>query len=171
LEKSEAYPAQLQTLLRDAGWNATVVNAGRSGDTSAQGLRRLDWNLKQGPFDLVILALGANDGLRRMDLESLEKNLSQMIERFTQNKSRILLCGLKLPINYDPKYRERFEGIFPKLAKQHRLTLLPFLLEDVALSTDLNLNDLIHPNAEGHRIIARRLLTYVVPELEKLPLR
>jgi acyl-CoA thioesterase-1 len=157
----------LESRLVKRGIQAQVINAGRSGDTTAQGLRRLDWNLKQGPFDLVILALGANDGLRRMDLNTMRSNLDSMITKFKQNKSQVLLCGMRLPLNFDPTYRKRFEAIYPELAKKHQIPLVPFLLEDVALSSELNLNDLIHPNAKGHELIADRLVDQIYPLVKK----
>ncbi len=90
-----------------------------------------------------------------------------MITKFKQNKSQVLLCGMRLPLNFDPTYRKRFEAIYPELAKKHQIPLVPFLLEDVALSSELNLNDLIHPNAKGHELIADRLVDQIYPLVKK----
>jgi acyl-CoA thioesterase-1 len=158
LAPSQAYPALIEKALNEEGYKAQVVNAGVSGDTSAQGLRRVKWNLKQGPFDYVLLGLGANDGLRNIPTPMIEKNLRELIETFEATKAQVLLLGMKLPTNLDAKYRTRFEAIYPKLAREEKIPLVPFLLEGVAADPNLNLDDQIHPNAKGQALVARNIL-------------
>lgn len=148
----ESYPAQLQRRLDEGGYGTVVVNAGVSGDTSAGGLRRVTWVLKSNP-DVVILELGANDGLRGLSLAQTKDNLEQIIQRLRQAGVQVVLAGMKLPPNYGTAYREGFERIFPELARRYSLVLIPFFLEGVAASATLNQADGIHPTGEGYRVI------------------
>ncbi len=148
----ESYPAQLQRRLDEGGYRTVVVNAGVSGDTSAGGLRRVAWVLKSNP-DVVILELGANDGLRGLSLTQTEENLERIIQRLLDAGTRVVLAGMKLPPNYGSSYREGFEQIFPALARRYNVTLIPFFLEGVAASATLNQADGIHPTGEGYRVI------------------
>ena len=134
-----------------------MVNAGVSGDTTAGGLRRAEWVLSQRP-DVVVLALGANDGLRGLPLEETEKNLRGIVAKAREAGARVLLCGMLIPTSYGPQYQEGFGRLFPRLAKEEGLPLVPFLLEGVAGRKELNLEDGIHPNPEGQRIVAANVL-------------
>lgn len=162
LGEEQAFPHLVGELLADRGIEVDVVNAGVSGDTSAGGLRRLDWLLRQEP-DLLVVELGANDGLRGLDPEQTEENLRQIIARAREAGSRVLLLGMKIPPSYGPEYTEAFEGVFPKLAEELEVPLMPFLLDGVAADPELNLPDGIHPNAEGHELLAEALLPYLEP--------
>jgi acyl-CoA thioesterase I len=160
----EAYPARLQRRLDEKGLRYRVINAGVSGDTTAGGVRRVDWVLKSRP-DLVILELGGNDGLRGLKLDETKANLERIIKRCQAASVTVILAGMKLPPNYGTEYTKGFEAIHPALAKQYRLTLIPFFLDGVAGSASLNQADGIHPTSEGYRIIADKVLETVKPLL------
>jgi len=160
----EAYPARLQRRLDEQRFRYRVINAGVSGDTTAGGLRRVDWVLKSRP-DLVILELGGNDGLRGLNLDQTKANLERIIKRCQDASVTVILAGMKLPPNYGAEYTKGFEAIYPALAKQYRLTLIPFFLDCVAGSATLNQADGIHPTSEGYRIIADKVLETVKPLL------
>lgn len=167
---SEAYPAVLEQIIKEAGYPFRVINAGVSGETTAGGLQRVNWILKSRP-DIVILELGANDGLRGLDVRQTEKNLSMIIEQLQSRNVRVVLAGMKLPPNYGKEYTEAFEKIYPTLAGRHRLTLIPFFLEGVAAQSALNQPDGIHPTAEGYRTIVGRIWPLIEPLLKNLPLQ
>ena len=160
----EAYPARLQRRLDEQGLRYRVINAGVSGDTTAGGVRRVDWVLKSRP-DLVILELGGNDGLRGLNLDETKANLERIIKRCQDASVTVILAGMKLPPNYGAEYTKGFEAIYPALAKQYRLTLIPFFLDGVAGSASLNQADGIHPTSEGYRIIADKVMETVKPLL------
>jgi acyl-CoA thioesterase-1 len=160
----ESYPAQLQRRLDSRGLRYRVINAGVSGDTTAGGLRRVDWVLKSRP-DIVVLELGANDGLRGLKVQETRANLEKIIQRCREASVLVVLAGMKLPPNYGTEYTKSFESIYPALAKQYRLPLIPFFLEGVAGSTALNQSDGIHPTSEGYRIIADLVMEAVRPLL------
>jgi acyl-CoA thioesterase-1 len=160
----QAYPARLQRRLDEQGLHYRVINAGVSGDTTAGGLRRVDWVLRSRP-ELVILELGANDGLRGLNLKETKTNLERIIQRCQDASVAVVLAGMKLPPNYGREYTKDFEEIYRTLAKQYRLTLIPFFLDGVAGSTSLNQADGIHPTSEGYRIIAEKVLEIVKPLL------
>ena len=162
----EAYPALLQARLRREGFEYRVVNAGVSGDTSAGGLRRIDWALRLSPA-VVIVALGANDGLRGQPPETLRDNLTRIIERARAAGARVLLAGMRVPPNYGDDYARAFAGVYPAVAKATGVPLAPFLLDGVAGNPRLNQADGIHPTAEGQRRIAERLWPYLKPLLAK----
>ena len=159
----QSYPARLQRTLDAAGYAYRVVNAGVSGDTTAGGSRRVSWILKNKPT-IVILELGGNDGLRGLSLSETKDNLERIIQQLQQASVTVILAGMKLPPNYGQDYTEGFEALFKALAKQYRLTLIPFFLEGVAGSTSLNQSDGIHPTGEGYRIIVEKIF----PTLEAL---
>jgi acyl-CoA thioesterase-1 len=165
LAKDKAYPAQLEQLLNKDGLKARVVNAGVSGDTSAQALRRVQWSQKAGPFDAVLIAIGANDGLRLMPTSGLEKNLNQMIGDFLKVSKTVCLLGIRLPLNLPADYRAQFESIYPRLAKTHKLCYLPFILEGVATVEEYNLEDQIHPNERGQVIVAANVYKVLKPHI------
>jgi acyl-CoA thioesterase-1 len=162
----ESYPAQLQHRLDDLGYHYRVINAGVSGDTTAGGVRRVSWVLSSKP-DIVILELGGNDGLRGLSLEQTKSNLREIIQRLQQAGVTVVLAGMKLPPNYGPEYTKGFEAIYPTLAKQYRLPLIPFFLEGVAASATLNQADGIHPTKEGYRIIVEQILKVLSPLLDQ----
>jgi acyl-CoA thioesterase-1 len=162
----EAYPARLQQRVDAAGLNYEVVNAGVSGDTSAGGLRRLDWAL-QGDVRALILALGANDGLRGLPPDQLRRNLAQMIETAEARGITVVLAGMEAPPNFGRAYFVEFHEIFPELARRYRIALVPFLLEGVAGLGAMNQSDGIHPNAEGATLVADNVWAVLRPVLEK----
>lgn len=161
----QSYPALLEERLKQAGYAYEVVNAGVSGDTTAGGVRRLDWVLKSDP-EIVILELGANDGLRGLDLAETRKNLAAIIEQFQSSGISVLLTGMKLPSNYGPLYTSRFESLYQELAKQYEVPFYPFFLKGVAARPSLNQADGIHPTGEGYQIIADNLFQALEPLLQ-----
>lgn len=166
LSTSEAFPALIEKKLQEKGNDVKIINAGLSGETSAGGLSRIDWVLRQ-PIDVFVLELGPNDGLRGLPLEQTEKNLQSIIDKVKAKypKAKIVIAGMMVPPNLGPEYTEQFRKIFPALAKKNNAALIPFLLEDVAGNENLNLSDGIHPNAEGHRIVAANVLKVIEPLL------
>jgi acyl-CoA thioesterase-1 len=155
LDPDEAFPALIQRKLDAAGRPWRVVNAGLSGETTAGGLRRLDWILRQ-PVDIFVIELGGNDGLRGIPPESSQANLQTMIERIRAKHPRvtIVLAGMQMPVNMGPDYTRRFAAMYPELAEKNRTALIPFLLEGVGGVASLNQADGIHPTAAGHQIVA-----------------
>lgn len=166
LSLHESYPALLQEKLNRDGFDYEVVNAGVSGDTTAGGLRRLDWTL-EGDVRVVILELGANDILRGLPTAETRKNLSQIIERSRARGAEVLLAGMLAPTNSGAEYQRAAMEVFPALAKQYNLTLIPFFLERVAGIENLNQADGVHPNPEGTRIVADTVYQHLKPMLEK----
>jgi acyl-CoA thioesterase-1 len=164
--RDEAYPALLEARLRREGFAYRVVNAGVSGDTTAGGRRRLDWVLRAQP-DLVVVALGANDGLRALPLDALRDNLTAIVTRLRAAGTRVLLAGMRLPPNYGVEYANAFAQAFAEVARATSVPLLPFLLEGVAGDPALNQADGIHPNPAGHRIMADTVWRAVRPYLQK----
>ena len=165
VESDQAYPALVGAQLKAAGVDATIVNAGVSGDTTAGGLRRLDWLLKQKP-SIVVVGLGANDGLRGLDVDSSAANLRQIVERSRAAGADVLLLGMMIPTNYGPDYRERFAAMYARVAKDLGVPLVPFVLEGVGGVPSLNQADGIHPTAEGHVIVAANVLKALRPIVE-----
>ena len=164
----EAYPALLEARLRRDGYAYRVVNAGVSGDTTAGGLRRVDWVLRARP-EIVILALGANDGLRGQPPQTTRANLEAIVTRLQTAGARVLLAGMRMPPNYGEEFTRQFEAVFPAVARRANVALLPFLLDGVAADPRLNQADGLHPNAAGHRVIADRLWPHLAPLLKKTP--
>lgn len=166
LTAEQAYPALVQAALAaepaTARWR--VVNAGVSGDTSAGGLRRIDWVLKSRP-QAVVIALGANDGLRGLPVAELEANLRGIIAKVRAAGAVPLLAGMRVPKNLGPDYAAAFDGLYPRLARELSIPLLPFLLEGVAMRPELNQADLVHPNAAGQAVIARAVTAWLKPLL------
>ncbi len=160
-----AFPALVEETLNKKGKACKVINAGLSGETSAGGLSRIDWVLRQ-PIDIFILELGANDGLRGLPLDETRKNLQKIIDKVkVKNPAvKIVIAGMMVPPNMGPEYSAAFQKLFPALAKENNATLIPFLLKDVGGIERLNQPDGIHPNAEGHKIVAGN----VVEVIEKL---
>lgn len=166
LSTEEAFPAVIEKKLKQQGKPTKVVNAGLSGETSAGGLNRLDWVLKQ-PVDVFVLELGANDGFRGLPLDQTRKNLQSIIDKVIAKypKAKIVIAGMLVPPNMGPDYTASFRKIFPELAKKNKATLIPFLLQDVAGNEKLNIADGIHPNVEGHKIVADNVLKVIEPLL------
>ncbi len=166
LGEEAAYPAIAGELLAQRGIAVRIVNAGVSGDTSAGGLARVDWLLSLHP-DIVLLALGANDGLRGQPVASIEANLREIVRRARAAGARVVLAGMKMPPNYGPDYTRDFEALYARLARELDLPFLPFLLEGVAADPKLNQADGIHPTAEGQRIVAGLVADALQPLLER----
>jgi acyl-CoA thioesterase-1 len=167
LDPDSAYPQQIQRMIDSAGLAYSVVNAGVSGETSSGLLRRVDWLLRQS-FDLVVIETGANDGLRGIPIETMQDNIQRIIRRIGSERpnARIVLVQMEAPPNLGIGYTRRFRSVFPDLAKQTGVELIPFLLEDVAGRRELNQADGIHPNYEGERIVARNVWKGLRPILQ-----
>ena len=170
LDLSESFPALLQKKIDAAGLKFSVVNAGVSGDTSAGGLRRIDWLLKRR-VDVLVLELGGNDGLRGIPVGVTKTNLQAIIDRTKQKypQARIVVAGMQMPPNMGADYSAAFEKIFPDLAQANNAGLVPFLLENVGGKPGLNLPDMIHPTADGHKVVAENVWKALKPVLEKAP--
>jgi len=163
----DAYPGQLARLLREQGLAFEVINAGVSGDTSAGGLRRVEWILKSNP-ELVIIELGANDGLRGQPLQKTYENLTAIIERFKAKGVMVVLAGMRLPLNYGDDYTQEFSDLYVRLAQKHDVPFIPFFLEGVATHRHLNQGDGLHPNAEGYSIVVQNVWRTLQPILKEL---
>ena len=153
----EAYPAVVARMLSETGTPIRLVNAGVSGDTTAGGLARLDWLLKQKP-DILIVALGSNDGLRGVKVDAIETNLAAILSRAKTSGTRVLLLGMRMPPNYGPEYTDQFAAIYPRLAEREGVPFVPFLLDGVGGDLNLNQADGIHPTALGHQKLAATIL-------------
>lgn len=160
LGEGETYPALIGNRLEDDGYDVNVINAGVSGDTTAGGLARLDWLLDQHP-DVLVVGLGANDGLRGLPLDQAEDNLRTIIHRARDQGAQVLLLGMKIPPSQGLDYAHRFEEMYPRIARDLDVPLVPFLLDGVAAHPALNMPDRIHPNARGHRELAATVYPYV----------
>src|ERR1700687_4988125 len=156
----DSYPARLQAKLRADGYAYRVVNAGASGDTTAGGLRRVDWALKNRP-DIVIVALGANDALRGQDLASVRANLDAIVARFQKAGVRVLVAGMEGPPNYGARYAADFRRLYAEVARKRGAAFMPFLLDGVAGNPRLNQPDGIHPTAEGYGILVEHLWPFL----------
>jgi acyl-CoA thioesterase-1 len=158
LSIGEAFPALIEKDLNKGSVKVKVINAGLSGETSAGGISRIDWVLKQ-PLDIFVLELGANDGLRGLPIDQTRKNLQGIIDKVKQKypNAKIVMAGMMVPPNMGSKYSNEFKVIYPELAKKNNASLMPFLLEGVAGDEKLNQADGIHPTAKGHEIIAKNL--------------
>jgi acyl-CoA thioesterase-1 len=162
----ETYPARLGERLRREGYDYKVVNAGVSGDTTAGGLRRVEWALRLKP-EIVILELGVNDALRGQKLTSVRANLEQLVTRFQAAGARVLVLGMRLPPNYGTPYAEDFFQLFGEVARARNVPHVPFFLEGVGAIPRLNQPDGIHPTAEGYGLVVDHLWPYLVPLLRK----
>jgi acyl-CoA thioesterase-1 len=160
LAPDDAYPSVLQRRMREDGLAVDVVNAGVSGDTSAGGLRRLDWAL-EGPVRVLVVALGGNDALRGLTVDDMKRNLTAIIERAQARKVTVILAGMEAPPNLGRPYTAAFRQVYQDVAATHRVVLVPFLLEGVAGVASLNQDDGIHPNAAGARRVAEHLRPYI----------
>lgn len=166
--ENQAYPALLQQKLDAEGYPFEVVNAGVSGDTSAGGLRRLDWALEEGEVRVLIVALGANDGLRGLSAADMKRNLEQIIQHAKEKNIVVILAGMEAPPNYGPEYTASFRRVFQDVAREQRVLFLPFLLSNVAGDPALNQGDGIHPNPQGAAVIADSLWKVLRPVLDQM---
>lgn len=160
VSKESAFPALLERKFKEDKKSVIVINAGISGSTTASGYSRLKWQLKNKP-DYMILALGANDGLRGLPVVETKKNLSDTIELAQENKITVILAGIMAPPNYGEKYTRDFKQIFSDLSNKYKIQLIPFLLEGVAGKPKFNQADGIHPNEEGHKYISEHLFKLI----------
>ena len=166
LPQEQAYPALVGSRLEEAGEPVRVVNAGVSGDTTAGGLRRLDWLLQQRP-DVLVVALGANDGLRGLPPEEAKRNLRAIVRRGREAGCEVVLCGMMIPTSYGRDYFREFAGIYPALARDMDVPFVPFLLDGVGGVPERNQPDGIHPTAEGQRRMAENLLPTLREALQR----
>ena len=166
--ESEAFPALIEQKIKEKNLPFEVINAGLSGDTSAGGLARLDWVL-QKKIDLLVLALGANDGLRGLPVAQLKSNLQKIIERVKAKNPEVktVVAGMQMPPNLGGDYAASFAEIYPELARTNHAALVPFLLEGVGGHPDLNQADHIHPTAAGHKVVAQNVWLVLEPILTK----
>lgn len=160
------YPDDLQELLQQHGYKYRVDNQGVSGDTTTDGLARIDNVIAEHPA-LVVLEFGGNDGLRGIPVESTRKNLDEMITRIQAAKIPLVLLGITLPPNYGPDYVKPFTAMFGELAKKHKIPIIPFLLMNVYKNSQLMQPDGIHPNGEGNRIVAQDVFNLIAPLLKR----
>jgi len=167
LAQQEAFPPVLQKALRDKGWDVTIANAGVSGDTATQGAARLDWAVPEGTQG-VILELGANDALRGVDPAVTRGALEKILDRLKARKIPVLIAGMYAPRNLGRAYYEKFDAIYPALAAKYGHPLYPFFLDGVAGQVKLNIQDGVHPTAEGVRLIVERILPSVEDFLRKV---
>jgi acyl-CoA thioesterase I len=166
LGEDQAYPSLVQARLRQAGYDYDVINAGVSGDTSAGGLRRLDWSLR-GNVAVLVIALGGNDGLRGLPPSALKKNLQAMIDEARSRDIDVVLAGMEAPPNFGPTYTTEFRAAYRDLATQPGVTFLPFLLEGVAGDRSLNQSDGIHPNVAGQQRVADTVWATLRPLIDR----
>jgi acyl-CoA thioesterase-1 len=166
LAPEQSYPALLQRRLDERGYRYEVVNAGVSGDTSAGGLRRLDWSL-EGDVKILVVALGGNDGLRGLSPQDMRANLTAILDRAKQKGITVILAGMEAPPNYGADFTRQFRGVYLELAKTYDVRFVPFLLQGVAGISGLNQGDGIHPNARGAQIVADLVWGVLEPVLAR----
>jgi acyl-CoA thioesterase-1 len=164
--EEEAYPALLQEKLQQGGHNWRVINAGISGETSSGALSRVNWIIAQQP-DIVILETGANDGMRGIPPRVIKKNISQTVHLLKESGVEVILAGMQMLQNLGPVYTEQFAGIYPAVAEEQQVILIPFFLEQVAGNPSLNLPDTIHPTPAGHRVVAQTVYPFVLEATQK----
>lgn len=164
LDEEQSFPRLVERNLKAKKHDVVVTNGGVSGSTSASGLTRLKWHLKK-PTDILVLELGANDGLRGLKLEETQKNLIAIIQMAKDKKVKVLLLGLLMPPNYGKKYTNEFEAMYKNIAKNEKIPFHPFILKDVAGKTEFNLPDGVHPNAKGQEVVATTVTEFVEKNL------
>ena len=170
VDPADAFPALIQHRMDSLGWNAQVINAGLSGETSAGGLRRIDWYLQRHAVDVLVLELGGNDGLRGIPVDVTQRNLRAIMDkaRAANPTMEIVLAGMQIPPNLGPEYARDFQNVYPMLAAGEQARLIPFLLEGVGGVDSLMQADGIHPNEAGHRIVAGHVWDALQPVMEQL---
>jgi acyl-CoA thioesterase I len=166
LAPEQSYPSLIGKRLKERGYDYEIVNAGVSGDTSAGGLRRLDWSL-DGDVRVLIVALGGNDGLRGLPTKELKKNLAAVLDRARDRKISVILAGMEAPPNNGADYTRDFRNVYADLAKEYKVRFIPFLLQGVAGDAGLNQSDGIHPNVRGAEIVADLVWKELEPELRR----
>jgi len=166
VDPNDSYPARLQRLLVEKGYHYKVVNAGVSGDTTAGGAARIDWVLQHEP-EIVIIELGANDGLRGLPISEMRKNLGKIIEVCLKNGVKVLLAGMEITPNLGAEYSKDFRESFTLLAEQYKVPLIPFFLKDVAARPELTQADGVHPLGNGYATVTRTVFQYLEPMLKK----
>jgi len=165
LQENESFPSLIESrLATDDMDHVRIINAGISGSTSASGLSRLQWYIRSRP-DLMVLSLGANDGLRGLSIEEMKANLTKTIKYALDNNVQVAITGMLVPPNMGPEYTEAFAQVFPDLAEEYNIPFMPFLLQDVAAIPELNQADGIHPNVEGTKIVAENVYRFLKPLL------
>ena len=164
VQDRDSYPSRLQVILREKGYPYRVVNAGVSGDTTAGGVRRINWLLKHKP-KIVILALGANDGLRGLAIDEMHANLQKIIETCREHNAEVLLAGMKIPPNYGEKYSQDFVEVYSRLSEEYKIPLLPFLLEGIAAKREYTQDDGIHPLGAGYEVVTQTVWKHLEPML------
>jgi acyl-CoA thioesterase-1 len=164
VDEEQSFPRIVERNLKAKKYDVVVTNGGVSGSTTASGLNRMNWHLKK-PTDILVLELGANDGLRGIKLTETEKNLFSIIKKAKDKKIKVLLLGLLMPPNYGKVYTTQFEEMYKKIAAKEKVPFLPFILKDVAGRVDLNQADGIHPNVKGNEIIAKLVSEFVEKNL------
>jgi acyl-CoA thioesterase-1 len=167
VEAKEAFPSLIQKRLDSLDFDYNVINAGVSGETTASGLSRVEWVVKRQPVEIFVLELGGNDGLRGIKPEETDKNLRAIIDKVREihPEVKILLAGMMVPPNMGQTYAEQFQKVFPIIAEEKEVNLIPFLLKDVGGEADLNQPDGIHPTPEGHKIVAETVWEQLAPLL------
>lgn len=165
VSKENAFPNQVETMIQsELNKRIIVINGGVSGSTTSDGLARLKWYLKKRPY-LVFLALGANDGLRGLDLEQSQKNLEEIISYAQNSNAKVILAGMLLPPNYGPEYTQRFNKMYQDIKVKYKLKSMPFLIDGVAGQKEFNQKDGIHPNEKGHAYIAKKVFEFIKEDL------
>lgn len=164
LDEEQSFPRLVERNLKAKKHDVIVTNGGVSGSTSASGLTRLKWHLKK-PTDILVLELGANDGLRGLKLEETKKNLVAIIKMAKDKKVKVLLLGLLMPPNYGKKYTDEFEAMYKKIATSEKVPFHPFILKDVAGKAEFNMPDGVHPNAKGQELVAKTVTEFVEKNL------
>lgn len=165
VKKQEAFPKLVQDLIQtELKKDIQVINGGVSGSTTSDGLARLKWYLRKKPY-LVFIALGANDGLRGLNLKKSQKNLEEIVSYALKSKAKVLLAGMLIPPNYGPKYSEDFKKMYEIIKIKYKIRSMPFLLDGVAGKEELNQRDGIHPNAKGHKYIAKQVFEFIKEEI------
>ena len=165
--EEESYPARMEKLLAESGLRYRVVNAGISGETSSGVLARIDWIMKLDP-DIVILATGANDGLRGIDPELVGRNIEKSVQKLLDHHVIVVLAGMRMMTNLGPDYTASFNGIYPDISDRYPVVFMPFLLEGVAMVKAFNQEDGIHPNGAGYKVIAENITLYVKEAIQSL---
>lgn len=166
VSESESYPSQLQRKLSQAGYHWTVINAGISGETSSGALARVDWVMKLTP-DIVILETGANDGLRGQDPDLTRKNIDKIVATLQSKGVVVVLAGMRMLKNLGPAYTGKFNAIFPRIAKETKVILIPFFLDKVAGKENLNLSDGVHPTGKGYAIVTDNVYPYLLQAIKQ----
>lgn len=165
VQKNEAFPNLVQDLIKTKlNKDTKIINGGVSGSTTSDGLSRLNWYLKRKP-DIIFIALGANDGLRGLNLSQSEKNLEEIVKKAIDSKAKVMFAGMLIPPNYGPDYSNDFKKMFEIIKEKYNLKYMPFLLKDVAGVQELNQADGIHPNQKGHEVISKNVFEFLKEEL------